>query len=338
MAVAGQRVGTIDAHVGGAAVRLVVDGFPAPRGRTMSERVTWAERHADHLRQALLREPRGHLDLTGALLVEPVSPAAEAGLLVMSQDGFGGFRGHDLVAAVTIALERGLLVPRAPESFVVDTVAGPVEVRPARRAARDGAARVTAVTYTPPPCAVAGASIPVEVSGRLVRADVAWAAGWYAVVDREALGVPSESQALEIVRHAALAAVDALDVLARRWPVPGGGTAPMAGVVLTAPPAREDADLRSTTVYSDGTIDRSPSGCGTCAVLAVLDAMGLVGPDRPVRHEGPSGQVFEGRVVDRLSASDPPAIVAEITATAWITGEHVFLLDAEDPLADGFRL
>jgi proline racemase len=107
-------------------------------------------------------------------------------------------------------------------------------------------------------------------------------------------------------------------------------------VVFTGPSARPDADLRSITVCADGTVDRSPSGSGTAAVLAVLDAMGLASPDRPLRHEGPSGLTFEARVVDRVTTPAGAAIIAEVSGRAWVTGEHVFLLDPADPLKTGF--
>ena len=102
---------TIDAHAGGEPLRLVVDGFPAPRGQTMIDKREWAKRHADHLRRALMLEPRGHADMCGAVLTEPVSPGSHAGVLFMDNDGYGDLSGHGIIAATTIALERGLLMP-----------------------------------------------------------------------------------------------------------------------------------------------------------------------------------------------------------------------------------
>src|SRR6201993_2418860 len=118
-------VKTIDAHAGGEPLRLVVDGFPAPRGRTMLEKREWASRHADSLRRALMLEPRGHADMCGAVLTEPVSPGSHAGILFMDNEGFSAGSGHGIIGAVTIALERGLLVPGDDRGAVAfDTVAG----------------------------------------------------------------------------------------------------------------------------------------------------------------------------------------------------------------------
>src|SRR5215510_2746926 len=72
---------TIDAHVGGEPFRLIVEGFPAPRGKSLTDKRDWANRHADHLRRLLMLEPRGHRDMSGAVLTEPASPGSHAGVL-----------------------------------------------------------------------------------------------------------------------------------------------------------------------------------------------------------------------------------------------------------------
>ena len=77
------RIRTIDAHAAGEPLRLIIDGLPAPEGKTMLEKRSWAQKRLDHLRRGLILEPRGHVDMYGALLTEPVSPDANAGLLFM---------------------------------------------------------------------------------------------------------------------------------------------------------------------------------------------------------------------------------------------------------------
>src|SRR6188474_3985454 len=77
------RVKTVDAHVGGQTLRLVVDGMPHPLGRTMRDKRAWLRKRADRLRRALVLEPRGHADIVAALLTEAVSPEAHAGILFM---------------------------------------------------------------------------------------------------------------------------------------------------------------------------------------------------------------------------------------------------------------
>ena len=116
----------------------------------MLEKREWVLRHADHLRRALMLEPRGHADMYGAILTEPVAPGSHAGVLFMHNEGYSTMCGHGVIAVTTIALERGLLMPGGDgRSIVYDTPAGVVRVtatmEPAARA--PGAWRVTRVSF-----------------------------------------------------------------------------------------------------------------------------------------------------------------------------------------------
>src|SRR5262249_25639803 len=98
------------------------------------------------------------------------------------------------------------------------------------------------------------------------------------------------------------------------------------------------ADLRNVTVFADAEVDRSPCGTGTAAVMAVLDAMGLLGAERPFVHESLIGTTFKGRVASRTLVGDHEAIIPELEGSAWIPGEHLFAIDDADPLKEGFRI
>src|SRR5207302_10985914 len=131
---------TIDAHAAGEPLRLIVGGFPSPHGRTMLDKREWLKRHADHLRRALMLEPRGHADMYGALLTRPVMPWSHAGVLFMHNEGYSTMCGHGIIAVTTIALERGLIMPAVPSarsaetpgdctSIVYDSPAGVIRAR-----------------------------------------------------------------------------------------------------------------------------------------------------------------------------------------------------------------
>src|SRR5437016_13670 len=124
------RLTTIDAHAAGEPLRLIVDGFPSPRGKTMLDKREWVRKRADHLRRALMLEPRGHADMYGAILTEPVSPGSHAGVLFMHNEGYSTMCGHGVVAVTTIALERGLVMPGGDgTSIVYDSPAGTIRAR-----------------------------------------------------------------------------------------------------------------------------------------------------------------------------------------------------------------
>src|SRR5437773_3014638 len=100
----------------------------------MLDKREWLKRHADHLRRALMLEPRGHADMYGAILTEPVSPGSHAGVLFMHNEGYSTMCGHGVVAVTTIALERGLLLPGGDGATVVyDAPAGTIRDRKSTR-------------------------------------------------------------------------------------------------------------------------------------------------------------------------------------------------------------
>jgi trans-L-3-hydroxyproline dehydratase len=336
------RLKTIDAHAAGEPLRLIVDGFPSPRGATMLEKREWVKRHADHLRRAMMLEPRGHADMYGALLTEPVAPGSHAGVLFMHNEGYSTMCGHGVIAVTTIALERGLLMPGGDGAAVVyDAPAGTIRARATLRAGGAGGAgdvRVESVAFQNVPSFVLHAGLTVKLASRQIRADVAFGGAFYAIVDCEAVGLPIDAAHLPELRRMGMEikhAIEAAQTIAHPLE---SGLRGIYGTIFTGPPSHDTADLRNVTIFADAEVDRSPCGTGTAAVMAVVDAMGLLAADRPFVHESVIGTQFSGRVASRTAVGDCQAIVPEISGSAWITGEHTFFIDDADPLKDGFRV
>ncbi|HXW06110.1 MAG TPA: proline racemase family protein [Vicinamibacterales bacterium] len=331
-------VRTIDAHTAGEPLRLIVDGFPRVEGRTMLERREWVREHCDHLRTALMLEPRGHADMYGALLTGPERADSDAGVLFMHNEGYSTMCGHGIIAVVTIALERGLLTGRRDRrEIILDTPAGPIRAVPEIREI-DGRARVASVRFRNVPSFVLHAGLEVRVSGRSLRADVAYGGAFYAIVDAEAAGIPLVGRRLDDLKRAGMEIKHAVESAVRVVHPEQPALSGLYGTIFTAPSHSEAADLRNVTIFADAEVDRSPCGTGTCAVMAVLAAIGLLGPEQAFRHESLIGSRFHGRVVGETLVGDLPAIVPEIEGDAWITGDHVFVIDGRDPLGAGFRL
>src|SRR5918998_5934599 len=119
------RIRTIDAHAAGEPLRLVVEGLPSPEGATMLEKRAWAQKRLDHLRRSIMLEPRGHADMYGALLTEPVTPGAHAGVLFMHNEGYSTMCGHGVIALVTALVDSGTVPAAGPATPVhLDTPAG----------------------------------------------------------------------------------------------------------------------------------------------------------------------------------------------------------------------
>ena len=336
------RYKTIDAHVGGQPLRLIVEGMPRPAGKALPQKRDWIRRHTDEIRRAIVLEPRGHADMVAAALTEPTSPEAHAGLIFMDAAGYPVISGHGLIATATIAIERGLIFsadPAGPRDgsddeipevrIVFDTAAGTVHTR-ARCETRGGARRVDSVAFTNVPCFVHTAAHRLRLGTRELRVDIAFGGAFYAIVDTETAGIPLRAERVADLRRLG---ADIQASLNAGYPVQHPSEAALAGVagvVFTGPPEDPEAHLRNVTV-SGASIDRSPSGTGTSAVMAVLDAMGLLPEGQTFVHESLTGALFRGRAVRRTLVGEIPALVPEIEGAAWITGEHTFLVNEDDP-------
>jgi trans-L-3-hydroxyproline dehydratase len=176
------------------------------------------------------------------------------------------------------------------------------------------------------------------VGARRIRADVAFGGAFYAIVDSEAVGLPVHAARLPELRRAGVEITRELErehsIVHPLEPALAG----LYGTIFTAPPQDPRADLRNVAVFADGQVDRSPCGTGTAATMAVIDAMGLLNADRPFVHESIIGTLFTGRLAARTKVGEYEAIVPSLEGSAWVTGEHQFVIDDEDPLKDGFRV
>ena len=344
------RIETIDAHTAGEPLRLIVAGFPTIEGATILEQREFVRQNHDHLRRALMLEPRGHADMYGALLTTPEHAGSHAGVLFMHNEGYSTMCGHGVIAVTTVAIERDLiLLPREPDGSVrltLDSPAGPIYAT-----ARLDGDRVQSVSFRNVPSFVLHPAVPVQIGTREVRADVAFGGAFYAIVDSEAVGIPILPERLPELRKVGMEIKHQIE---RRLTVEHPLEPQLRGIygtIFTGPPSDDRADLRNVTIFADAEVDRSPCGTGTAAVMAVLAEMGmLVEGEQVFTHESIIGTLFRGRVAGRTviptsttnskpqTSNEITAIIPEIEGEAYITGENTFIIDERDPLRHGFRL
>ena len=328
---------SLEYHVGGQSVRVIVEGVPSPQGRTQTQKSAWFVRHADRYRRGLVLPPRGHADMSAVLLTEPSSADAHAGLVFLDAAGCPRFAMPGVMAAAAAAVEHGLIFAGdgggSGTRLAFDTPAGAVIAHVGAAVAATGHVRVRGV-----PAFVHAAGVPVTLPARTVPVDLAFSGEFYALVDGEAAGVPIDDAHVPELRRlgqAVCAAVNrAIAVVHPADPTIDG----VAGVLFTGPPRDADAaHLRTALVTAHGAVDCSPGGSATAAVMAVLDAMGLLGDAVSFTHEGLSGALLTGRVASRTTVDDRPALIVEVDARAWPTGEETWILDHDDPFHQGLR-
>ncbi len=326
---------TIDCHVAGEALRVVTAGFPEPSGSTILEKRQYCRTHLDHLRTALMWEPRGHHEMYGCLLVTPAHPQADTGVLFFHNEGYSTMCGHGIIGLVTVMLEQGLFPASVPTTTIrFDTPSGLVTAR-----ASLDAGKVRNVAFLNVPSFVLDVEQTVRVPGiGSVDYDVAFGGAFYAFCRAEALGLTLEPKHAGRLQALGLAIKQA--IMAER--TISHPTEPelgyLYGTIFVAPSRTPEGNLRQTAIFANGALDRSPTGTGVSAHLALLHAKGTLRVGQSLRFESILGTLFGGKIVEETQLGPYPAIIPEVEGHACLTGRHEFMIDPDDPLKDGFLL
>ncbi|HLI50738.1 MAG TPA: proline racemase family protein [Thermomicrobiaceae bacterium] len=326
-----RTITTIDAHAGGEPLRLITSGLPRLTGGTILDRRREMLEQYDDIRRALMWEPRGHADMYGAILTPPVTPGADYGVLFMHNEGYSTMCGHGTIALATILIETGI-VPVVDEAATIrfNTPAGLVT---AYASVREG--RAVEVRFENVPSFVYSKDVNITTSLGEVTVPVVFGGAFYALVESNRAGlkvVPEQSRRLIDFGMEIKRAVEAkLDVHHPFEPELEG----IYGTIITDA-SSTGADGRNVTIFADGEVDRSPCGTGTAARLAWLHAQGELTIDQPYVHESITGSRFSGRVLRTTRVAEWEAVVPEIAGRAYLTGFHTFIVEPDDPFANGF--
>lgn len=317
------RVTATDYHTGGEPFRIVTGGAGPLRGATILDKRRDALERLDAVRRLLVFEPRGHADMYGCHVVEGNDSGADLGVVFFHNAGYSTACGHGTIALVTWALDEGLVAREEPETrVVVDVPSGRLET-----VARVEGGRVRSVRFRNVPAYVWGEGL--EAAGRQV--DVAFGGAFYASCEERV--EPRELPRLIELGREIKRDLEASHEIAHPL-VPE--LRDVYGVIFWQDEGPRVQ--RNVTVFADGEVDRSPCGSGTSARLALLEAQGALPRGEELRHLSIVGSEFRGRVVGDAEVVGRPAVVTEVEGSAYRTGEHVFELDPDDPLGEGFLL
>lgn len=333
------KITTIDAHTGGEPLRIITGGFPELPGQTILEKRQYARTHYDGLRRALMWEPRGHADMYGAILTPPVTSDGDVGVLFMHNEGFSTMCGHGIIGLVKVGVQTGLFPSSGTETVIrIDTPAGRVT---ATAHLRDG--QVERVTFLNVPSFLLARDQAVDVPGlgRVVY-DLAFGGAFYAYVDVDQpalagveISARSQSRLIEVGMQIKRAVMAAADI---RHPDGDPDLNFLYGTILVKMLNTPDRHSRNVCIFAEGEVDRSPTGTGVSGRLAIHHAKGHLDVGETILIESLIGSVFSGRAAGTTHVGDLPAIIPEVGGTAYITGQHTFLIDPDDPLQGGFIL
>src|SRR5689334_18342314 len=309
-----RSISVVGCHAEGEVGDVITGGVLPPAGATMFEKMRNMERDHDQVRKMLMCEPRGSVARHLNFIVPPTRPDCDLGVIIMEPTEYVPMSGSNLICTITVALETGLIPMREPATEVaVDTPAGPVK---AIATCHDGKCR--SVEFGNVPCFVDKLDAVIEVAGvGRVTLDVAYGGMFYAIVDATRLGyavAPDEARELAVLgEKVRLAAREQLDVVHPENP----GISGVSIVQLNRPFQGVGQATRNTCIVAPGRSDRSPTGTGTCARMAVLHARGQMKAGDHMYHESIIGSRFKGTIAGETKIGGRPAILPRIEGRAW---------------------
>jgi len=330
-----RKITAVDAHTCGEPLRIFTDGLPALLGDTILAKRRYAQAQHDWLRTATMWEPRGHADMYGCILTEPVTPDGDLGVLFLHNAGFSTMCGHGIIGLTKVVLDMGMMdKPGDAPVLKIDTPAGRVTATGQRENGR-----ITSVSFHNVPSFVYALNQQVEVPGLgSVRYDVAFGGAFYAFVQAKDVGVGLTAanfrQLIDVGRHIKQAVIDSLPIQHPFEPDLGF----LYGVIFVGAAHNPAHHSRNVCVFADGEVDRCPTGTGVSARAALHFAKGELGLNEPFVVESILGTMFMGEVVATVEFGQFTAVIPQVTGTAHIIGINQLLIDPDDPLRYGFLL
>lgn len=327
---------TLDAHAAGEPLRIITDGMPHLPGATILERRRYMQEHYDHIRKALMWEPRGHHEMYGCVLTPPVTPEADLGVLFMHNEGYSTMCGHGTIGLVTSLLEAGAIPSKGQHTPVnLDTPAGLVRAT----AHLDESGHVRSVSFLNVASFLYARDVELVVPayGRLTI-DIAFGGAFYGLLAVEQVGLQVRPQSLaglvqanEVIKQAINDQVPIVHPLEKDLGF-------VYGTIFIDRPEYPSHHSRNCCIFAAGEVDRSPTGTGVSARVATHAAKGEIADGQVIQVESILGakSVFSGRVAEHTRIGQFDAVVPEISGNAHITGRHEFIIDTHDELGRGF--
>lgn len=324
---------TIESHTGGEPLRIIVDGLPDLKGETILERRRQMQDEYDDLRTALMWEPRGHADMYGAILTEPVTDEADVGILFTTNKGYSSMCGHGIIALGTALVETKMLTSSPPKEVIAfDTPAGLVTAT-----SRLNGESVTSVSFENVPSftPLLDQTVDVPEYGP-IEFDLGYGGAFYVYCDADQLDLDLSPDNADKISRTGMAIKRAVaDSFSIEHPVEDDLSF-LYGTIFRGEPTAKGCDSKNVCVFADGQIDRSPTGTGVSGRLAIQYKRNNLEVGEEFVIESIIGTVFRGEIARKKAYGGYDAIVPEITGSAHITGRNEFVIDPEDPLRDGF--
>lgn len=326
----------VHCHAEGEVGDVVVGGVETPPGGSIWEMSRFVARDG-HLRDVLLNEPRGGVFRHVNVLVPPVDPSAHAGFIIMEPEDTPPMSGSNSLCVAQVLLSTGQVPMIEPiTEVVIEAPAGVVRIT---AECADGV--VTSLSLTNIPSFVERRDEILNVAGiGDVRVDTAFGGDSFVIANAGDLGleiVPENGSRIASVGRALCDAANA------QWRFEHP-TLPewehFSFAYLVGEIAEEDGALtsRNACVIKPGKVDRSPTGTGCSALLALLHDRGEIRIGDRYIGRSIIDSTFDCSIIDTTSVGDRQAVIPRISGRAWVYGTSQYYVDPTDPWPRGYRV
>ncbi len=327
---------TIDMHTGGEPLRVILDGFPKIEGGSVLEARHYVKKNYDYLRKALMFEPRGHADMYGCLLIPPNDEDADFGILFLHNEGYSTMCGHAIIAITTLAVAMGWVEVNEPETMVkIDAPCGRIT-----SFAKVKNGKVEGVYFHGVPSFVVAFDQTIELPGLgKVEYDLAYGGAFYAYVNANKLGMELTPENYNLLIRKGMDIKRA--VMESRVNIKHPFEEDLSflyGTIFIGGPISEGIDSRNVCIFAEGEVDRCPTGSGVSGRMSIHFGKNEIAVGETMTIESITGSVFKGSVVRTEQYGQFEAVIPQVEGTAFITGQHEFLIDPDDPFKEGFFL
>ncbi|PTM10825.1 MAG: proline racemase [Bacteroidetes bacterium] len=333
------QIKTIDMHTGGEPLRVIVDGFPELKGNSVLEYRRYCKEHYDHLRKALMFEPRGHADMYGCILLPPYDDDGDFGMIFLHNEGYSTMCGHAIIAISTLAIDmKWIDVKEGDNILKIDTPCGRIISY-----AHVKNNQVTGIRFHCVPSFVIGLDRQVTVDGLgTVTYDLAYGGAFYAYVDMAKNNFSFDlstnsyreliNQGMKIKRAVMKADKEILH------PFENDLSFLYGTIFIDNNKQPSGVDSRNVCVFAEGEVDRCPTGSGISGRMAIHKTRNEIAYGETMSIESITGSVFKSSIVSEEDYGLFKAVIPQVEGTANITGMQTFVIDPNDPMKNGFIL
>ncbi|HJO73538.1 MAG: proline racemase family protein [Rhodospirillales bacterium] len=328
---------TTEMHTGGEPVRIVTSGYPPIAGDTLLAKRRYVRENLEHLRRMLMFEPRGHHDMYGVIPVEPDHPEADIAVLFMHNEGYSTMCGHATLALGRWAVDTGAVEADGRNEVAVN-IQCPCGLVRTRVAIENGKVGAVAFESVPAFAFVLDKVVDTRTWGP-VTLDIGYGGAFYVFLAAPHIGLNVRESPVRDLVDAATEITEAAKVQVPLSHPEDDDLAYLYGTILTdGRDAFSDVPSANVCVFADAQVDRSATGSGVTARMALQLRRGLIEIGQTRRFESVTGDVFTGTAVRACKVGRFDALTVEVSGRPYYTGTACFTLEDGDALGGGFLL